>query len=214
VSERILAVGAHPDDIELGCGATLALHVAAGAEVTMLVMTSGAAGPGNSDVRAWEAREAAATLGAEIILAGLADSTLTPEYDTVQVIENAIEAIDPMIIYTHAESDSHQDHRATAQATISAARQRPSVLHYQSPSSRAFNPSLYVDIEDFLPTKLAALAFHRSQVAESPMVDLDAQAVNAAYWGRQARCRYAEPFEVTRVLVRIGDRNRLGLLDR
>jgi LmbE family N-acetylglucosaminyl deacetylase len=211
MTERILAIGAHPDDIELGCGGTLALHVAAGAEVTMLVLTTGAAGPGDPTIREHEARAAADTIGAEIVFGGFDDSTLTADYTTVSVIEEVLNRVNPSLIYTHAESDSHQDHRASASATISAARQRPSILHYQAPSSRAFHPCLFVDIEPFLQVKIDALNCHASQVADSLMVDIDAQEVNAAYWGRQARCRYAEPFELTRVLVRLGDRHRLHL---
>lgn len=208
MAEQILAVGAHPDDIEIGCGGTLALHIAAGADVTMLVMTFGQSGPGDADRRG-EAVAAARYLGADVVFGGLEDLTVTTQAETVRLIESVIDDVEPTLIYTHAESDSHQDHRATAAATISAARQRPSVLHYQSPSSRAFHPSLFVDIESSLEAKEAALALHASQVEGSAMVDLESQEVVAAYWGRQARCRYAEPYEVTRVRVRIGMDGRL-----
>ena len=65
-----------------------------------------------------------------------------------------------------------------------------------------------MDIEEHLATKIAALSCHVSQVLSSRMVDLEAQEINAAYWGRQGRTRYAEAFEITRVLLRSGDRHR------
>ncbi|GAA4346203.1 PIG-L deacetylase family protein [Angustibacter luteus] len=208
---RVLAVGAHPDDIEMGCGGTLAMHAASGAQVTMLVLTTGQAGPGEVSRRTKEAQDAADKLGARLIIGGLPDGGVTAGYETVQHIEAVIREVDPTIIYTHSEHDSHQDHRATAAATIAAGRQSPTIIHYQSPSSRAFDPCLFIDIEDFLSTKVAALACHVSQVVESSMVDLDQQGINAEYWGRLARCRYAEPFEITRVRLRQGGRKELGV---
>ena len=210
MATRVLAVGAHPDDIEIGCGGTLSLHSASGAEVTMLILTNGSAGPGEVAVRIEEAKTAASKLGAQLIMAGLMDCELDSSFRTINVIEKVIAQSNPSLIYTHAESDSHQDHRATAAATIAAARQSPTILHFQSPSSRVFDPRLFVDIEEHLATKIAALSCHTSQVHNSRMVDLDAQEVNAAYWGRQGRTRYAEAFEITRVLLGSGDRLRHG----
>jgi LmbE family N-acetylglucosaminyl deacetylase len=195
----------------MGCGGTLAMHTASGGQVTMLVLTSGQAGPGDVERRTKEAQDAADKLGARLIMAGLPDGGVTAGFETVQIIESVIREVQPTIIYTHSEHDSHQDHRGTAAATIAAGRQSPSIIHYQSPTSRAFDPILFIDIEDFLATKIAALSCHVSQVVESRMVDLDQQGVNAEYWGRLARCRYAEPFEITRVRLRQGDRKLMGV---
>src|SRR4029453_3541843 len=74
---NVLAIGAHPDDIELGCGASLLAHSAAGDRVTMLVLTGGENGPGTGNRHA-EQRAAATTLGASLRWGGLVDCTLTP----------------------------------------------------------------------------------------------------------------------------------------
>ena len=79
---RVLAVGAHPDDIELGCGATLLAHSAAGDAVTMLVMTGGENGPGDDATitgRRLEQEQAARTLGARLLWGGQVDCTVTPD---------------------------------------------------------------------------------------------------------------------------------------
>lgn len=197
-----MAIGAHPDDIELGCGGTLTRHVAAGDEVTMLVMTNGQSGPGNVEGRLEEARSAAEVLGAQIIFGGLYDGEVAPSRETVGIVETVITAKSPTIIYTHGEDDSHQDHRNVCQATLSAARNVATVLHYQSPSARRFHPQFFVALDDeAIHVKLEALNRHSSQVENSARVSFDALDAAARYWGVQARTRYAEAFETSRALL-------------
>jgi LmbE family N-acetylglucosaminyl deacetylase len=207
----VLAVGAHPDDIELGCGATLLAHSAAGDMVTMLVMTGGENGPGDDAValsRRGEQEEAARTLGAELLWGGLRDCTLTPDAATVAVVERAIQATGADLVYVHAPDDSHQDHRASAAATLSAARRLSRVLHYQSPSTLAFSPTTFVDVTAYLSGKLAALGAHASQVEMSAMVEPDAVVASARHWGAQARIGYAEAFTPTRMVIDLAPARR------
>jgi LmbE family N-acetylglucosaminyl deacetylase len=89
------------------------------------------------------------------------------------------------------------------------------VLHYQSPSTLSFSPSVFVDVTAFLGGKLAALGAHSSQVEHSAMVEPDAVQASARHWGAQARIGYAEAFAPTRMVldlapapVRIPDRRR------
>jgi LmbE family N-acetylglucosaminyl deacetylase len=196
----VLAIGAHPDDIELGCGATLLAHSAAGDRVTMLVLTGGENGPGTADRHA-EQSAAAATLGASLRWGGLVDCTLSPDATTIRVVEAVIEETQPDLVYVHAPEDSHQDHRAAAAATLSAARRLPRVLHYQSPSTLSFTPTVFVDITAYLSGKLVALKAHASQVELSAMVEPDAVVASARHWGSQARIGYAEAFTPTRIVL-------------
>ena len=201
---RVLAVGAHPDDIELGCGATLLAHSAAGDVVTMLVMTGGEKGPGDDAAvvgRRAEQEQAARTLGAGLLWGGLQDCSLTPDAATVAVVERAITQTDADVVYVHAPDDSHQDHRAVAAATLSAARRLSRVMHYQSPSTLTFHPTTFVDVTAYLSGKLAALGAHASQVEMSAMVEPDAVVASARHWGAQARIGYAEAFAPTRLVI-------------
>lgn len=201
---KVLAVGAHPDDIELGCGATLLAHSAAGDAVTMLVMTGGENGPGDDVVAAGrriEQEEAARTLGARLLWGGRRDCTVVPDAATVTVVERAIQQTDADVVYVHAPDDSHQDHRAVAAATLSAARRLSRVLHYQSPSTLTFQPTTFVDVTAYLSGKLAALGAHASQVEMSAMVEPDAVVASARHWGAQARIGYAEAFAPTRMVI-------------
>jgi len=198
--KHVLAVGAHPDDIELGCGASLLAHVAAGDAVTMLVMTGGESGPGAANRHA-EQRGAANTLGASLRWGGLRDCELVADAATVATVEAVVAETGADLIYVHAPEDSHQDHRATAAATLSAARRLSRVLHYQSPSTLSFAPTVFVDVTAFLSGKLAALAAHGSQVELSAMVEPDAVKASARHWGAQARIGYAEAFAPTRMVL-------------
>jgi LmbE family N-acetylglucosaminyl deacetylase len=200
----VLAIGAHPDDIELGCGGALLAHAAAGDAVTMLVLTGGENGPGTRAqvTGRWaEQRTAAATLGATLRWGGLRDCTLTPDAGTVRLLEDAIDQTGADQVYVHAPDDSHQDHRAAAAATLAAARRLSRVLHYQSPSTLSFTPSVFIDVTAHLTGKLAALAAHASQVELSAMVEPDAVLASARHWGAQARIGYAEAFAPTRIVL-------------
>jgi LmbE family N-acetylglucosaminyl deacetylase len=212
---RVLAVGAHPDDVELGCGGTLLAHAAAGDAVAVLVMTGGENGPagvGAADeqarLRRREQEAAARVLGARLLWGGLTDCQVAADAAAVAVVERATAAVDADVVYVHAPEDSHQDHRAVAAVTVSAARKLSRVVHYQSPSSLAFSPSVFVDVTGFLSGKLAALRQHASQVAESAMVEPDAVVAAARYWGAQARVGYAEAFAPTRLVLDLAPADR------
>lgn len=199
---RVLAIGAHPDDIELGCGGAIARHVAVGHDVTMLVMTNGLSGPGDVDGRVSEAQRAAELIGARIEFGGLHDGAVDSSRETVQIIEKFVTEIQPSAVYTHGPSDTHQDHRNVSAATVSAARSVATLLYYQSPSAQVFHPNFFVALDDAaLQVKMEALNCHSSQVESSTRVDFDALEASARYWGLQVRTRYAESFELVRGLA-------------
>jgi len=209
----VLAIGAHPDDIELGCGGALLAHVAAGDRVTMLVVTGGENGPGEGARGAGrheEQERAAQMIGAHLVWGGLRDCEVVPDSATVRLIEQVIETTRADLVYVHAPEDSHQDHRAVAAATLGASRRLPRVLHYQSPSTLSFSPTVYVDVTAYLSGKVAALAAHASQVEMSAMVEPDAVVASARHWGSQARIGYAEAFQPTRFVLDLAPVSGVG----
>jgi LmbE family N-acetylglucosaminyl deacetylase len=211
---NVLAVGAHPDDIELGCGATLLAHAAAGDRVTMLVVTGGENGPGDADPvdrRRIEQTTAAHTLGAALRWGGLQDCAVPNDRSTVGLIETLLRETDAELVYVHAPEDSHQDHRAVATATLAAARRLPRVLHYQSPSTLTFTPTVFVDVTAHLSGKLAALRCHASQIDLSAMVEPDAIVASARHWGAHARIGYAEAFAPTRMVLDLAPSTGAGV---
>jgi LmbE family N-acetylglucosaminyl deacetylase len=195
---RVLAIGAHPDDIELGCGAALLAHVARGDRVAMLVMTSGEQGPQAAQSRVSEQQEAARHLGAELFWGGFGDGMVPDGSLSVLSVESVIASTGADIVYTHSPNDTHQDHRVVAAASLAAARRVTRVLTYEAPTSRGFVPQMFLDVEGFVEQKLELIRAHNSQVLKNRLVDLEAVAAQARYRGFQGRVHYAEAFEIER----------------
>ena len=196
--ERVLAIGAHPDDVEIGVGGILLRHADAGDEVSILTLTGGEHG-GEADERARESRRAAKLISARLFQTSLPDRSVTDGPATISEIQRAIDATNPTTIYTHTPHDVHQDHRNAHHATLVAARQIPRVLCYQAPSSTVeFCPTRFVSIDAFLDRKLEAIRAYASQVEIRPYLDEELLRSTARYWARFANSRYVEPLEVVR----------------
>lgn len=196
--EVVLAIGAHPDDVEIGCGGILLRHVAAGHDVSVLTLTGGEAGGIASD-RALEARRAADLMGVRLFLTDLQDTSVSESGSTIQTISRVLAETGATTIYTHTAHDVHQDHRNVYRATRVAARQTPRLFCYQAPSSGVdYQPSRFVEIDDFLERKLEVIRAYTSQVAIRGYLEEDLLRATARYWGRFTRARYVEPLEVVR----------------
>ncbi len=194
--QRVLAIGAHPDDVEIGVGGILASHRAQGDAVTILTMSSGAVG-GDEAQRESESCAAAKFLGAEIVFGRLQDTRLAQEAGLVGTIEEVVRDVEPDIVYTHGSADLHQDHAAVHHGTMVACRRTARVYGYQSPSSTvAFAPKRFIPIDDQLETKLAAIGCYGSQTEVRDYLAVDLLTATARYWGRFTNARYAEPLEV------------------
>ena len=194
----VLAIGAHPDDVEIGCGGILGRHVAAGDRVAILTITGGEQG-GEAATRAVESRHAAEILGVRLFHADLIDTSVSEGGDTIATIKQVIEEVAPTTVYTHTAHDVHQDHRNVHHATLVAARGVPRVYCYQAPSTTIeFRPTRFVTIDGFLERKLEAIDAYASQVAVRDYLDPELLRATARYWGRFSRSRFVEPLEVIR----------------
>jgi LmbE family N-acetylglucosaminyl deacetylase len=202
---NVLAVGAHPDDIEIGCGATLLGHRARGDAVSLLVMTPGERGPQASRSRMDEQEDAVRLLGARLMWGGFDDGAVPEGRPAVEAIEMAIREVRPDVVYTHVPRDTHQDHRATGIATLAAVRRLSRVLMYEAPTTQGFSPLVFVDVEDFVEAKLNLIRAHWSQVLKNGLVDLGALGALARYRGFEARIHQAEAFETVRFVWRLAD---------
>lgn len=201
---RILAIGAHPDDIEIGCSATLARALDSGHVVWGLILTRGEKG-GRAEVRPREARTSAEFLGMEQVrVLDFPDTRLNEQIAEIRdAIEQMVREFKPDIVLTHSSHDLHQDHRAVHEATLQAARNIRSILCYESPSvTPEFHPTLFVDIGDYIDVKVESIKEHWDQHAKPYMQEEQIRA-KAVFRGGQARCRYAEGFEVVRANFRL-----------
>lgn len=198
VRKSILAIGAHPDDVEIGCGGALAKHAAQGDAITILTLTRGAIG-GDTVRRTIESQRAAEMLGASLIIANFEDGSIPEGIETITVIEDAIKASGATHIYTHSLQDTHQDHRSVYYATVVAARHVPNLYSYFSPSSTTdFCPNYFVDIAEYMDNKLALIAVHQSQTTRRNNLEADLMVATARYWGRFANYGLVEAMRVIR----------------
>jgi len=197
---RVLAIGAHPDDLELACGATLAKLIDDGHEVRTIVMSSGESG-GRADLRAVEAELGSGYLGAAPPRQHrFCDTRLDlAEHDMVVVLEREIAEFAPDIVITHSANDYHQDHTAVHRATMRAARRQPTIVCFESPSATPeFAPRFFVDVAEYLDVKARAIAIHRDQRGKAYMRG-DLARGTAVFRGAQGRVEAAEGFEVVRM---------------
>ncbi|HBW18389.1 MAG: response regulator [Streptosporangiaceae bacterium] len=196
--QLVLAVGAHPDDVEIGAAGALAAHRALGHDIAILTLSRGARG-GADHRRAAEAQEAARILGATLYLDDLEDTRISEGDPTISAVSRVIGAVRPAVVYTHSIHDVHQDHRNTHRAVMVAAREIGRVFCFQSPSATVdFRPARYVSIDAQLQAKLAAIDAFASQVEVRAYLEPDLIEATARYWSRFAEGRYAEAFEVIR----------------
>lgn len=194
----VLAIGAHPDDVEIGVGGLLAAHAQANDDITILTLSRGSRG-GDADSRQNESLAAAELLGARLFVKDLVDTEISGGGTTIRLIEEVVREIQPTIVYTHSQHDRHQDHRAVSEATIAATRRVGTVACYQSPSSTIdYRPTRFVRIDDYLPEKLRLLACFHSQTASRDYLEPDFVSATARYWSRFGGGVAVEPLEVVR----------------
>jgi LmbE family N-acetylglucosaminyl deacetylase len=203
---NILAIGAHPDDIEYGCGGTVTLYAQKGHDVYLFVATDGALG-GDAGVRRREQEDSKLVMGARRIFWGDYRDTEVPyNRELIGRIESVIRQVQPTMIFVNAPDDTHQDHRNLAQATVSATRYVPNFLFYEVPSTQNFTPNCYTNVEKVLDRKLACLEAHRSQVTKTNIEDMTIVELArscANFRGIQGRVKYAEAFQSVRHLLDI-----------
>jgi LmbE family N-acetylglucosaminyl deacetylase/AmiR/NasT family two-component response regulator len=196
--QSVLAIGAHPDDVEIGAAGTLIAHRRMGHEVSVLTLSRGARG-GTEHTRAGESRKAAEVIGATLYHEDLKDTGIGEGDPTIGVISRIVEVVRPTVIYTHSLHDVHQDHRNTHRAVLVAVRQVGRVYCFQSPSATVdFRPTRFVAIDEQLERKLMAIDAFTSQVEIRGYLERDLIESTARYWSRYCDGRYAEPFEVIR----------------
>lgn len=198
--KKILAIGAHPDDVEIGCGGTIKKHTERGDDVLVLTLTKGAKG-GNKAEREIESKNAAKSMGAKLIMHDLEDTNLSSCKSIIKCIETSIKEFQPDLVYTHSINDTHQDHRATHYASLVAARSIQQIYAYLAPSGTIdFHPRYFEHIENYIEDKMDAINCFTSQtvVSNRPYLKSSIIKSTAEYWGRFSNYGRVEPFEVIR----------------
>jgi N-acetylglucosamine malate deacetylase 1 len=208
-----VCVGAHPDDVEIGMGATVAKLSAAGRRVAIVDLTNGEPTPyGSVEIRAAEAARAAAVLGAEVrrTLSG-ANRYLMDTVEARTELAEVLRELRPRMLFVPYAVDAHPDHVAASRIALAARFYSkftktemagepffpPRVYQYMAVHQRIVaQPSFLIECAEYLPAKLAALEAYESQFVNNPANQgiVDSMRQNAEMWGSLARVAAAEPF--------------------
>ena len=204
---KVLAIGAHPDDIEVGCAGTLLKYAKQGHELYVLIMTEGHKG-GDSSVRKEEQLRSAEILKPrEVIWGRYRDTELSPNMNQIIYdIEEVLKKIKPDFTFVNFGEDTHQDHRALSKATVTASRYIRNVLFYEGPTTHDFSPTVFVDIKETMDDKISMLLAHHSQVMKTNIEGLsivDIARSTAVFRGIQGRVQFAEGFIPLRLFINI-----------
>src|ERR1700681_2101562 len=221
----VLAIAAHPDDIELICGGTLVRAHMLGRSTGILDLAAGELGTlGTAEVRAKEAAKSAKVMGVSIREnLGLPDGGIQNTPETRAKVAVVIRRLQPAIVITHSQHGRHPDHPIVAQLVRDACfvaglkkiepkvpLHRPrKVLHALSFREDNQKPTFVVDISESFEKKLEAIGCYASQFGEAvqagevypngePLNDLIRH--HAAHYGSLIRCRYGEPFYTTETM--------------
>ena len=194
---RVLAFGAHPDDLEVGAGGFIARLAGEGAAVTMVVSSV----PNRATARRAEARRGAKLLGAKLELLDITRLEDLAMADLVARFDAIVARHKPDLVITHSAHDVHWDHVLVHRATVSALRRTRCDLwsYIAGPLLGGTERRIgqcFADISSTIDKKLAAIAAHASQG-----IDVTARQAIARAMGTLAGYAYAEVFEVLRMQV-------------
>lgn len=200
--QTVVAIGAHPDDVEVGMGGTVARMVAEGVHVLVVAICV----PNHFARRVAEARRANELLGSRFLLVrdrGCCRVEDLKTYELVAELDRLVIEYRPLALFAHGGADLHKDHRLVFEAFQATLRLGGAdAFCYQPCSCRpgqvSFTPQAFVDIGSTLDRKIAAIAAHASQFEERGIMP-DFYRDLARFYGRQAGYEYAEGLEVLRL---------------
>ncbi|MHB9024999.1 MAG: PIG-L deacetylase family protein [Armatimonadota bacterium] len=222
---NILAIGAHPDDVELMCGGTLLKYKQQGHSIYIALTTSGNIGSNThgsreeiARIREGEQLDAAKITDAQVRFLQFDDELLVDTPATRRAVLNALRWAKPDVIFTHAPFDPSPDHAMTSALVSKVLLSMPSklipadeppvdkkisIFYWDIVAGINFLPETYVDISDMVEQKLDAMRRHRSQVdwmANFADEDLaDYASVLSRLRGMQIGCKHAEAFRGHRI---------------
>lgn len=196
-ADTVLAIGALPGDVELGCGGILLRHKERGHRIVILHLTAGEEGTDAS--RKGDAQEAAQALGAHLVIGESFGEAVPNAREMMALVQRTVEDFQPMAVYAPSAHDVRESRQNTNRAANLAAAEVGHFFCYQAPTTVLdFHPTLFVDVTDYMDTKLAALEKYAGQIEGRPHLDPEFVRATARYWGRFLGYGLVEPLEVIR----------------
>ncbi|MFL6316002.1 MAG: PIG-L deacetylase family protein [Nitrososphaeraceae archaeon] len=204
--QSVLVFGAHPDDIEIGMGGTVAKLNGMGYDVKLVVATL----PNFVKTDTKEQRRMEAIMSAKVMgsnqpeFLDLSADEIVFGRKFVTLIDEIIHKHKPESVFTQWIGDSHQDHQALTRAVISASRDLNNLFMYETTipggvTENAFRPQLYIDISETIEAKKNALNCFDSQKIRCGDLWIDAIVGRSLYRGYQMNTNHAEAFEAIKI---------------
>ncbi|HNX82023.1 MAG TPA: PIG-L family deacetylase [Candidatus Omnitrophota bacterium] len=209
---KILAIGAHFDDVELGCGGTLIKHMKRGDDITVLVITHSGYTSATKKLsrKAEEAHKeglkSATCLKARLITLNKEPIILTPTEKLVLEIEEIVNKVRPDRVYTHQPEDSHGDHAAVGYVSLRACRKCNEVLLYRSNwyvMDNIQDDNYYVDISGSIEKKISLLKMFTSEMKNVNYSWIDFVKKQNSASGAKVGVQYAETFRIAKMFHRL-----------
>lgn len=207
---NVLGIGAHYDDLEIGCSGALIKHAENGDKVTMLVITDSAyKNPKgdlvrSSDIAYKEGLIAAKIIGAELICLNYATFMVPFNETLTKEITSYLEDLKIDTVYSHWIYDLHRDHQYTSKCALMAGRHISRFLMFRSnfyDTEQQFRGNFYSDISNVMDKKIAAIKSHESELERVRYEWIDFFIRQHENDGQKIGVKYAECFEIVRYLV-------------
>jgi N-acetylglucosamine malate deacetylase 1 len=205
-SKAILVFGAHPDDLEIGMGGTIAKLSAKGYDVQPIIATlPNFVKTDTKEGRRSESISSAKVMGCKSpLFLDLSPEEMVFGRKLVTMIDSIVSKYKPDSIFTQWQGDSHQDHQALTKSIISACRDQNNIFMYETTipggiSEKSFRPQLFVNITETIEIKKNALECFQSQFIRCGDIWIPAILGRCSFRGYQINSKYAEAFEVIKV---------------
>jgi len=201
---KVVAIGAHPDDIEPQIGGTLAKIVKQNGEVLNVVVTDTGTGA-TIEQRNNEGIKAAKILGASFLSLGIPQLEKPQFRELVGLLDDVFEKEKPDLIFSVSSGDSHQDHKDVANAVVASCRKNTTSLieFNQALPGGVQSPNLnyFSDITDFQVIKMESVLAYESQIEKFGSSWIDAIEARDKFWGFNIGCSYAEACSIRKFFV-------------
>jgi two-component system response regulator HydG len=200
---RVLAIGAHPDDVEFSCLGYLMKLKENGSKIIVYIASNGSAGDPTSSVnRIDESRNALHCIGAELFYRNQSGISIE-DYEKISaelrllILENR-----PDLILIHSQFDTHQEHKYLRDILMTASRRVPcSIISYKSVSvTVGYEENLFININKYIDKKIEYVRMHKSQRGHEYMSEESIRLFHVNWFAKMRASDYVESFHVEQII--------------
>jgi LmbE family N-acetylglucosaminyl deacetylase len=202
--KNVLAIGAHPDDVEFSCLGFLMKLKELDANINIFIASLGSKGDQTSgELRISESKAALNLLNPTINIRNKMGIETNDFEEISNELRFLIMNLKPDLILIHSQHDTHQEHKLLREILLSAARRvRCTILSYKSVSvTSSYEENFFVDISDFIDKKIFQLQLHKSQLKHDYFSKSSILSYHANWFGKQRECDFVESYHVEQILL-------------